>query len=103
MEKLQLSNRKLLGKFIEEAAVEALLIGFFLSRESFSAMHHAVTSTREGRHGMMQCYRRQHFAVSNDLHTHQRGHSSWKESACTKFMNIKMGFSKMRSEQTRVI
>ena len=76
---MQLSNRKLFEEFIEEAATAELLIGP-LSRDSVSAMHYAVTSTREGLHGMMQCYRRQHFAASNDLHEHPRGHSSWRES-----------------------
>ena len=27
-----------------------------------------LTLPREGLHGMMQCYRRQHFVASNDLH-----------------------------------
>ena len=60
---LQLSNRKLLKEFIEETVLQLTGIP---SRYSFSAMHYAVTSTREGLHGMMQCYRRQHFAASND-------------------------------------
>ena len=56
---LQLSNRKLLQEFIEDAVTVELLIGT-LSRDSVLVMHYAVTSTREGIHGMMQCYRRQH-------------------------------------------
>ena len=51
----------------------------------------------------------QHFAASNDLQEHPRGHSSWRESTRMKFMNIQMGYSKMRPEpseymwKTRVI
>ena len=52
---------------------------------------------REG-HEMMQCYRRQHIVVSNDLHEHPRRHSSWRESTRMNFMNIQMGHSKMRSD-----
>ena len=37
-----------------------------------------------------------HFAASNDLHEHPRGHSSWRESTRMKFMNVQMGYSKMR-------
>ena len=92
---LQLSNRQLLVEFIEEVVLQ--LVGS-LSRDSVLVMHYAVTSTREGLHGMMQCYRRQHFAASNDLHEHSRGHSSWRESTRMKFMNIQMEYSKMRSE-----
>ena len=103
---LRLSNRKLLEEFID-VTVE-LLIGT-LCRDSFSAMHYAVTSTREGLHGMMHRYRRQHFAAGDDLHEHPRGHSSWRESTRMKFMTIQMEYSKMRSEpsenmwKTRVI
>ena len=52
---------------------------------------------------------RLHFAASNNLHEHPRGHSSWRESTRMKFMKIQMGYSKMRSEpsdymwKTRVI
>ena len=83
----QLSNRKLLGEFIEEASTATLRIRI-LSTDSSIVMHCAVTSTREGLHGMIQCYRRQQFAASNDLHEHPRGHSSWRESTTMKFMNI---------------
>ena len=53
--------------------------------------------------------RQQHFAASNDLREHPRGHSSWRESTSMKFMNIQMECSQMRSEsseyrwKTRVI
>ena len=94
---LQLSDRKLFEDFIEEAVTVELLIGT-LSRDLVLVMHYAVTSTREGLHGMMQCYRRQHFAASNDLHEHPRGHSSWRESTRMEFVNIQMEYSKMRSE-----
>ena len=66
-------------------------------------------SPREGLREMVQCHRRQHFAASNDLHEHPRGHSSWKEPPRMKFRNIQMEYSKMRSEpsehvwKTRVI
>ena len=94
---LQLSNRKLFEEFIEEAVVVELVIGI-LSRDSVLVMHYAVTATLEGLHGMMHCYRRQHFAASNDRHQHPRGHSSWRESTRMKFMNNPMEYSKMRSE-----
>ena len=64
---------------------------------------------REGLREMVQCYRRQHFAASDDLHEHPRGHSSWRESTRMKFMNIQMEYAKIRSEpseymwKTRVI
>ena len=61
-------------------------------------MHYVGTSTREGLREMMQYYRRQHFAASNDLHEHPSGHSSWRDSTRVKFMNIQMRCSKMRSE-----
>ena len=61
---MQLSNRKLLEEFIEEVVLQ--LVGT-LSRDFVLVMHYAVTSTREGLHGMMQCYRRWYFAASNDL------------------------------------
>ena len=96
---LQLSNRKLFEELIEEAVTVELLVGT-PSRDSVFVMHCAVTSTREGLHGMMQGYRRQHFAASNDLHEHPRGHSSWRESTRMKFMNIRMEDSKMRSERS---
>ena len=92
---LQLSNRKLLEEL--------------RSRDSSLVMRYVGTSTREGLREMVQCYRRQHFAASNDLHEHPRGHSSWRESTRMKFMNIQMKYSKMRSEpnehmwKTRVI
>ena len=93
---LQLSNRKLFEEF-EEAVLQ--LIGI-LSRDSSLVMRYVGTSTREGLREMVQCYRRQHFAASSDLHEHQRGHSSWRESTRMKFMNIQKEYSKMRSEQS---
>ena len=105
---LQLSNRKLVEEFIEEATTVALLFGI-LSKDSSLVMRYVGTSTREGLREMMQCYRRQHFAASNDLHQHPRRHSSWRESTRMKLVNIQMGYSKMRSEpseyfwKTRVI
>ena len=81
---LQLSNRKLLEEFIEEAVTAELLVGT-LSRGSVLVMHYAVTSTREGLHGMMQCYRQQHFVASDDLHERPRGHASWREPSMSKF------------------
>ena len=96
---LQLSNRKLVGEFVEEAATVALLIGF-LSGDSSLVIHNVkeLMFSREGLREMVQCYRRQHFAASNDLHENPRGHSSWRESTRTKFMNIQMEYSNMRSE-----
>ena len=71
---LQLSNRILLEESIEEAATVALLIGI-PRRDSFFVVHYMkeLMVPREGLHGMMQFYRRQHFAASNDLHEHLRG------------------------------
>ena len=46
---------------------------------------------------------RPHFAASNDLHEHPRGHSSWRESTRMTFMNIQMGYSKMRSEPSEYV
>ena len=47
----------------------------------------------EGLHDMMQCYRRQHFAASYDLHE--------RPSTSMKFMNIQMEYSKRRSESSK--
>ena len=85
---VQLSNRKLLEEYIEEAVQQ--LIGI-PTRDSFPAMHYMGTSTREGVREMVQCHRRQHFAASSDLHEHPRGRSSWREPT-------RMEYSKMRSE-----
>ena len=49
--------------------------------------------TCENLYEMMQCHGRQHCAARNDLHEHQRRHSSWKDS-------MKMEYSKMRSESS---
>ena len=65
-------NRKLVEEFIEEAATVALLIGS-LSGDSSLVMRCAGTSTCEGLREMVQCYRRQHFGASNDLHEHPTG------------------------------
>ena len=99
MEHSATQNRKLLEESSEEDELQLLLIGI-LSRGSFLVMHYVkeLTLLREGLHEMMQCYRRQHFAASNDLHEHLRGHSSWRESTRMKFMNVQMEYSKMRSE-----
>ena len=68
-------------------------------------MHYVkeLTLLREGLHGMMQCYMQQHFAASNDLHEHPRGHSSWRESTRMIFMHIQMEYSKMRSESSEYV
>ena len=97
---LQPSNRKLLEESIEEDELQ-LLIGS-LSKCPFLVMHYVqeLKLSREGLHEMMQCCKRQHFAASNDLHEHPRGHSSRRESTRMKFMNIPMGYSKMRSESS---
>ena len=82
-------TEQLLEEFIEEAVKVELFVGT-VSGDSVFVVHYAITSTREGLHGMMHCNRRQHFAASNDLHEHPRGHSSWTESTRIKFMNIQM-------------
>ena len=76
---LQPSNRKLLEESIEEDELQLLLIGI-QSRDSFLVIHYVkeLTLLREGLHEMMQCYKQQHFAASDDLHEHPRGHSSWR-------------------------
>ena len=89
---MDLSNRKLLEEFIEEAATVALLIGI-LSRDSSLVMHcvncvNELMFPRESLREMVQCHKLQHFAASNDLHEDPRGHSSWRESTRMKFMNI---------------
>ena len=86
-------------EIIEKAATVALLIGI-LSRDSSLVMHHVkeLMFPRAGLREMVQCYRRQHFAASNDRHEHPRGLSSWRESTRMKVMNIQMGYSMMRSE-----
>ena len=97
----QFSDRKLFGEFIEEAVIVELLIGIE-SRDSVFVLHYAVTSTREGLHCMMQCYRRQHFAASNDLREHEdirRGGALTR----MKFVNIQMEYSKMRSELSEYV
>ena len=94
---LQLCNRKFLEESIEGAATVALLIGI-LSREPSFVMRYVGTSTREGLRERVQCYRRQHFAASNDLHEHPRGHASRRKSTRMKFMNIQMACSKTPSE-----
>ena len=99
---LQLSDRKLVEEFIEEATTVALLIGI-PSRGSSLVMRYVGTSTCEGLREMVQWYRRQHFAACNDLHEHPRGHSSWRESTWMKFMNIHMGYLKMRSEPSEYV
>ena len=98
---LQPSNRKLFEESIEEDELQLLLIGI-LSRDSFLVIHYVkeLPPLREGLHEMMQCYKRQHFAASEDLHEYPRGHSSWRESTRMKFMNIQMEYSKMRSESS---
>ena len=109
---LQHSNRKLLEEFINEN--ELWLLIRVPSRDSFLMIQylerHFVSADpnvkelmplREGLHEMMQCYRRQHFAASNDLHEHPRRHSSWKESARMKFMNMPSECSKRRSESSK--
>ena len=117
---LQPSNRKLLEEFFNENEPRLLirtpsrdlfLMIQYLERHFVSADPNVKEwiPMREGLHEMMQCYRRHHFAASNDLHEHSRRHSSWRESARMKFMNIQMEYSKMRSEpseymwRTRVI
>ena len=107
---LQLSNRKLLEESIEEDELQLLHIGI-LSEDSYLVTHYVkeLMLPREDLHGVMQCYMRQHFAASNDLHEHPRGHSSWRESTRMKFMNSQMEYSKMRLEpsehmwRTRII
>ena len=91
---LQLSNRKVVEEFIEETATVALLVGNLLSRDSSLVIHNVkeLMFPREGLREMVQCYRRQHFAASNDLHEHPRGHSSWREYTRMKFMNIQMEY-----------
>ena len=95
---LQPSIPKLLEESVEEDELQLLLVGI-LSRDSFFVRHcvKELMPLREGLHEMMQCYRRQHYAASNDLHERPRGHSSWEESTRMKLMNIEMECSKMRS------
>ena len=78
---------------------DPFLVTQYLERHSVSSDQHMkkLMSLCEGLHEMMQCYRRQHFAASNDLHEHPRRHSSWREVARMKCMNIQMEYSKMRS------
>ena len=111
---LQPSNRKLLEEFINEneprfliriPSSDSFLVSRYLERH-FVSTHPNVKEwmpLREGRHVMMQCYRRQHFVASNDLHEHSRRHSSWRESTRMKFMNIQMGNSKMQSESSECV
>ena len=88
---LQPRNRRLLEELINEN--EPWLLIRVQKRDSFLMMQylerHSVSADsnvkefmplREGLHEMMQCYRRQHFAASNDLHEHPRRHSSWREN-----------------------
>ena len=109
---LQPSNRKLLEEFINEN--EPWLLIRVPSRDSFLMIQylerHFVSADpnvkelmplREGLHEMTQRHRRQHFAASNDLHEHPRRHSSWKESARMKFMNMPSECSKRRSESSK--
>ena len=109
---LQHSKRKLLEEFINEN--EPWLLIRTLSRDSFLMMQylerHFVSADpnvkelmppSEGLHEMMQCYRRQHCAASDDLHEHPGGHTSWRESTRMKFMNIQMEYSRMRSESSQ--
>ena len=124
MKILQLTNR--LEEFIEEAALRLAVIS---SRGSFFRMQYLeqpfVCGDPNGKESkwqslslMLLCeglceslvpLQRQHFTASNDLHEHPRGHSPWRESTRTKFMNIQMGYSKVRSEpseymwKTRVV
>ena len=58
---LQLSNRKLLEEFVEEAATVALHIGI-RSRDPSLVMHYVkeLMFPRDGLREMMQRYRRQH-------------------------------------------
>ena len=74
---LQAMNQTLLEEFLDENELQLLLLGI-LSRDSFLVMHYVkeLTLLRQGLHEMMQCNRRQHFAASNDLHEHPRGHTS---------------------------
>ena len=96
------SNRKLSEEFMTEN--EPLFSIRIPSRDSFFTIHCSerqlvcddpnVKESKplgEDLHVMMQCYGRQHFAASKDLHERPRRHSSWKDS-------MKMEHSKMRSE-----
>ena len=62
---LQPSNRKLL---IRIPSRDSFLVTQYLERHSVSSDRHMknLMPLREGLHEMMQCYRRQHFAASND-------------------------------------
>ena len=98
---LLLGNRKLLEESIKEDELQLLLIGI-LSRDAFLVIQSVkeLTLLREGLHEMIQYYRRQHFAASNDLREHPIGHSSLGESTTMKFTNIQMEYSEMRFESS---
>ena len=91
---MQLSNRQLLVESIEEVVLQLIET---LSRDSVLVMHYAVTSTREGLHGMMQCYRRQHVAASieafivviiyeDEIHEHSDG--IFKDAIGTEWIHV---------------
>ena len=94
---------KWLEQSIEEDELQLLPIGS-LSKYPFLVLHYVkeLKLPREGLHEVVQCYRGQHFAASNDLHEHPRGHSSWREST-RKFMNTPMEYSKMRTESSEAM
>ena len=103
---LQPRNRQLLEEFIEENEPWLLIIvpskdSFFviryLERHLESSIQHVkeLMPLREGLHERMQCDMRQHFAERYWLHEHPRRHSSWKESARMKFMNMPSECSEM--------
>ena len=96
---LQPSNRKLSEEFINEnepwlsiriPSRDSFLMIQYLERHFVSADPNVkeLMPLREGLYEMMQCYKRQHFAASNDLYEDPRRHSSWKESTRMKFMNM---------------
>ena len=96
---LQPSNRKLLEEFINEN--EPWLLIRIPSSVSADPNVKELMPLREILHGMMHCYRRQHYAASNDLHEHPRRHSSWKEYTRMKFMNMPSECSRRRSESSK--
>ena len=101
---LQSSNRKLSEEFINEN--EPRLSIRIPSRDSCFMIQYLeqpfvcdnlnVKESKpicEDLHEMMQCYRQQHSAASNDLHEHLRRHSLRKDS-------LKIEYSRMRSESS---
>ena len=72
----------------------------------FGSAREGIEPMREGLHGGMQCYMRQHFADRYWLHEHPKRHASWRESTRRKFTKrinwpiCRWNVQKMRSESS---